>query len=78
METSAALPAHRRNEDGAHDPVYGTCSTATTRSERRGALGECDKVHDCDSSFLADRGCFHGSEFPGPPVRTRTSECLPR
>jgi hypothetical protein len=74
METSAALYAHKRNEDGSYDPACERCFTAATGSEQRAALAECKKAHDCDSSFLADRGCFDRAEFLSTSASSQPGE----
>ena len=75
METSAALYAHKRNEDGSYDPACEMCFTAATDSERRAALAQCERAHDCDSAFLADRGCFHQAEFLSTSASLRPGGC---
>jgi hypothetical protein len=75
MGTSAALYARRRNEDGSHDPACETCFTAATDPERLATLAEREKPHDCDSSFLADRGCFHRAELLSASASPRPGEC---
>jgi hypothetical protein len=50
------LYAHRRNEDGSHDSICRACFAAVVRHKPESELAEYEKAHECDSSFLAERG----------------------
>ena len=62
MANSAALYAHRQNEDGSYGSICRTCFATIGCSEREEGLAEYEKAHACDSSFLADRGYLHHAE----------------
>ena len=48
--------AHRRNEDGSYDSICRVCFAAVVRHKPESELAEYEKAHECDSSFLAERG----------------------
>ena len=64
MANRATLYAHRRNEDGSYDTICRTCFAALARSKPQSELAAYEKAHDCDSSFLAERGHFNQLESP--------------
>jgi hypothetical protein len=62
MANSSTFYAHRRNEDGSYDTICRTCFAALARFKPERELAAYEKAHDCDSSFLAERGHFHQAE----------------
>ena len=65
IATSAALFAHRRNEDGSCGSICRTCFAVVACATREEDLASYEKAHVCDSSFLADRGHLYRSESLG-------------
>jgi hypothetical protein len=54
--------AHRRNQDGSYDSICRECFSAVVRRKPEWDLAQYEKAHDCDSSFLAERGLLCRSE----------------
>jgi nitrite reductase/ring-hydroxylating ferredoxin subunit len=62
MANAPALFAHRRNEDGSYDSICRACFAALVRSKPEPELAAYENAHNCDSSFLAERGYFNRAE----------------
>jgi hypothetical protein len=50
------LYAHRRNEDESYNSICRACFATVVRHKPESELAEHEKAHECDSSFLAERG----------------------
>ncbi len=64
MASKPRLSPHRLNKDGSYDSICLTCFATVGSSKPDGQRSQHDKVHVCDSAFLAERGIFTGSKSP--------------
>jgi hypothetical protein len=58
MADNATLYRPLRDKVASYNSICLTCVAAAICSEAKAELPEKDEVHVCNSSYLAERGCF--------------------
>ncbi|HEY4382531.1 MAG TPA: hypothetical protein VGN01_19440 [Acidobacteriaceae bacterium] len=62
MAVKSKLPPRRQTKVGSRDPICLTCFEVVGGCGPDDRLPEHDKIHVCDSAFLAERGIFTRTE----------------
>ncbi len=70
MAVKSRLLPRRRNKDESYDSTGITCFATVGGFDPDGQLLEHNKVHVCDSAFLAERGLFTQTESRQHPHAT--------
>jgi hypothetical protein len=70
MAVTSKLYPRRRNKDGSHDSICLTGFATVGGYGPDGHLPQLDKIHICDSAFLAERGLFTRTESNQHPRAT--------
>ena len=58
MAGKSPIYPHRRTKDGSYISICMRCFERIARCKTEDELAEYDQSHICDSTLLAERGCF--------------------